>query len=132
MNDRLQRLKRILDSIQKTSECRMNNTEKNSKLNGFLTARDLYCLSAPNFLNDNVLLFFLYHLSSHLPNVLVFDTFFYPSVIIDGEISLPSIDKWTKKMNLQAKNLFLIPINLYNHWITIIATKKQQNFHFFY
>ena len=130
MNDRLKRLKQILQSIPK-SEQNDDNHKDLTSLNGYLTRRDFDCLNAPNYLNDNVIFYYLCHLFSNISNAMVFDPLFYSSVVKNGKVSLPSLEKWTKRKALNFIDSFFLPLNTGNHWILIAIMKNEKNIYFY-
>jgi sentrin-specific protease 1 len=84
-----------------------------------ITRRDLQTLKGLNWLNDEVINFYMSLLcersnseNSNLKTY-AFTTFFYPKLIKDGYTSLR---RWTRKVDIFAHDLILVPIHLGMHW----------------
>lgn len=84
-----------------------------------ITTRDLRTLQGSNWLNDEILNFYFELLlersksNSTLPNLHIFNTFFYPRLKNGG---FSQIRRWTKKIDIFSFDMILIPIHLGIHW----------------
>lgn len=83
-----------------------------------ITGHDLRTLSGKEWLNDEVINFYVNLIQerskdSKLPSVYAFSTFFYPKLMSSGHSSLR---RWTKKVDIFAHDLILVPVHLGFHW----------------
>ena len=84
-----------------------------------ITRRDIQTLKGLNWLNDEIINFYMNLIcerstaNTGMIKCYAFSTFFYPKLLKDGYNSLR---RWTKKVDLFAHNLVLIPIHLGLHW----------------
>jgi sentrin-specific protease 1 len=91
-----------------------------------ITRRDIQTLNRLNWLNDEIINFYMNlicersqnksanHASDYLDlSCYAFSTFFYPKLLKDG---YGSLKRWTRKVDLFTYNLILIPIHLGLHW----------------
>lgn len=88
------------------------------KFNTQITRHDISTLDGLNWLNDEVINFYMNLLiergkNDNYPNVYAFNTFFYPKLLKTG---FASIRRWTKKVDLFSHDLLLIPVHLGMHW----------------
>uniref|UniRef100_A0A3B3DN67 SUMO specific peptidase 1 n=1 Tax=Oryzias melastigma TaxID=30732 RepID=A0A3B3DN67_ORYME len=88
-----------------------------------LTRKDLQTLSNLNWLNDEVINFYMNLLverskDPNLPSVNTFNTFFYPKLCSNGYYA---VRRWTKKMDIFAKDILLVPIHLGMHWCLSVS-----------
>ncbi|KAK4301541.1 hypothetical protein Pmani_026319 [Petrolisthes manimaculis] len=89
-----------------------------SKFNTQITRHDISTLAGLNWLNDEVVNFYMNLLmergkNDNFPNVYAFNTFFYPKLVKTG---FSSVRRWTRKVDLFSHDLLLIPIHLGVHW----------------
>ncbi|CAF0716238.1 unnamed protein product [Brachionus calyciflorus] len=91
-------------------------------INGFgagITRRDIQTLKGLNWLNDEIINFYMSLLCERSQNdqsllkVHAFTTFFYPKLIKDGYSTLR---RWTRKIDIFSHDLILIPVHLGLHW----------------
>ncbi|XP_029011363.1 sentrin-specific protease 1 [Betta splendens] len=93
-----------------------------------LTRKDLQTLSNLNWLNDEVINFYMNLLVERskdpsLPSVNTFNTFFYPKLRSSG---YSAVRRWTKKMDIFSKDILLIPVHLGVHWcLSVIDFRKK-------
>ncbi|KAG8325040.1 SUMO1 sentrin specific peptidase 1 [Homalodisca vitripennis] len=83
-----------------------------------LTRNDIQTLNRLNWLNDEVINFYLNLIMERSKQdknmaVYAFNTFFYPKLISQGYNSLK---RWTKKVDIFDKEFLLVPIHLGIHW----------------
>ncbi|VDM51647.1 unnamed protein product [Angiostrongylus costaricensis] len=89
-----------------------------------LTRRDLSTLSDRNWLNDQVIDFYLQLIcqrseaTENLPKVYAFNTFFYLNISTKG---YDSVRRWTRKVDIFEYDLLLVPIHLEAHWCLAIV-----------
>ncbi|CAG9862807.1 unnamed protein product [Phyllotreta striolata] len=102
------------------------NGDKNEvltkKFNLNITRRDILTLAGLNWLNDEVINFYMNMIiergkDSKYPKSFAFNTFFYPKLIRDGAQSLR---RWTKRVDLFEHDLICVPIHLGMHWCMAI------------
>ncbi|XP_047222794.1 sentrin-specific protease 1 isoform X2 [Girardinichthys multiradiatus] len=93
-----------------------------------LTRKDLQTLSNLNWLNDEVINFYMNLLverskEPNFPSVNTFNTFFYPKLRSSG---YSTVRRWTKKMDIFAKDILLVPVHLGMHWcLSVVDFRKK-------
>lgn len=95
--------------------------------------RDLKTLTGLNWLNDEVINFYMNLLiergkEENYPNVYAMNTFFYPKLLSGGHASLK---RWTRKIDIFAQDIVVVPIHLGIHWCmaTINFQSKSVNYY---
>lgn len=89
--------------------------------------KDFDRLSGDEFLNDNLILFYLKLIQQNHPelktNLHVFNSFFYEKIkrFTDKKRDYEAVRSWTTKANLFSKDLIIIPINHKMHWFVAIV-----------
>lgn len=88
-----------------------------------LRRKDLQTLSNLNWLNDEVINFYMNLLVERskdpsLPSVNTFNTFFYPKLRSSG---YSAVRRWTKKMDIFSKDILLVPVHLGVHWCLSVS-----------
>ncbi|KAM9855422.1 sentrin-specific protease 1 [Aulostomus maculatus] len=98
-----------------------------------LTRKDLQTLSHLNWLNDEVINFYMNLLVERskdpsLPSVNTFNTFFYPRLRSSG---YTAVRRWTKKMDIFSKDILLVPVHLGVHWcLSVVDFRKKAVMYF--
>ncbi|GAA6222758.1 sentrin-specific protease 1-like [Lates japonicus] len=98
-----------------------------------LTRKDLHTLSNLNWLNDEVINFYMNLLVERskdpsLPSVNTFNTFFYPKLRSSG---YSAVRRWTKKMDIFSKDILLVPVHLGVHWcLSVVDFRKKAIMYF--
>ncbi|XP_013874088.1 sentrin-specific protease 1 isoform X3 [Austrofundulus limnaeus] len=93
-----------------------------------LTRKDFQTLSNLNWLNDEVINFYMNLLverskDPNMPSVNTFNTFFYPKLRSSG---YSAVRRWTKRMDIFAKDLLLVPVHLGMHWcLSVVDFRKK-------
>ncbi|CAG07397.1 unnamed protein product, partial [Tetraodon nigroviridis] len=93
-----------------------------------LTRKDLQTLSNLNWLNDEVINFYMNLLMErsqkpNFPSVNAFNTFFYPKLRKSGYCA---VRRWTKKTDIFSKDILLVPIHLGVHWcLSVVDFRKR-------
>lgn len=93
-----------------------------------LTRKDLQTLSNLNWLNDEVINFYMNLLVERskdpsLPSVNTFNTFFFPKLRSSG---YSAVRRWTKRMDIFSKDILLVPVHLGVHWcLSVIDFRKK-------
>lgn len=97
--------------------------------------KDMYMLYPGTWLNDEIINFYMVLLmdraanssnSNAFPAIHCFNTFFCSTLREQG---YDKVKRWTKKVDIFAKDLLLIPINQSYHWtLGVIDLKKKQVF----
>jgi hypothetical protein len=101
-----------------------------------ITGADMRCLQDGEYLNDNIINFYLMYLwdslSERWEDVHIFNSFFY-SQLTNGKLNYSSnnsntperfhvrVKSWTKKINIFDKKLTIIPINYRHHWYLAVV-----------
>ncbi|XP_046651654.1 sentrin-specific protease 1-like isoform X3 [Daphnia pulicaria] len=93
-----------------------------------ITRRDVKTLSGLNWLNDQVINFYLTLVmerssSGDWPKAYAFNTFFYPKLMSSGHGGLK---RWTRKVDLFQQDIILIPVHLGLHWCLATVCPKEQ------
>ncbi|XP_011163719.2 sentrin-specific protease 1 [Solenopsis invicta] len=94
-----------------------------------ITRKDLYTLADLNWLNDEVINFYMNLLiargtsSDKHPKVHAMNTFFYPKLLSGGHSSLK---RWTRKVDIFAQDLMVVPIHLDIHWCMSIVDFRDK------
>lgn len=89
--------------------------------------KDFDRLSGDEFLNDNLILFYLKLIQQNHPELKtklhVFNSFFYEKIkrFTDKKRDYEAVRSWTTKANLFSKDLIIIPINHKMHWFVAIV-----------
>ncbi|XP_071638127.1 sentrin-specific protease 1-like [Temnothorax longispinosus] len=125
-----------LNTWEKLNEQRCNQIIKDfhnmEAVEGFglrLTRKDLYTLADSNWLNDEVINFYMNLLiargtsSDVYPKVLAMNTFFYSKLLSGGHSSLK---RWTRKVDIFAQDLVVVPVHLYVHWCMAIIDFRDK------
>ncbi|VWU51740.1 sentrin-specific protease 1, putative, partial [Hepatocystis sp. ex Piliocolobus tephrosceles] len=127
------------------------------KFNVALLYSQIKCLINNNWLNDEVINFYLSILQEYnqdgekrnqynLPKIYTFSTFFYQSLSMNGSYNYNKVSRWTKrkKVDIFTYDLILIPLHIGgNHWtlgaidmknkkIKLYDSLNKQNKNFFY
>lgn len=95
-----------------------------------ITRKDLYTLADLNWLNDEVINFYMNLLiargtsSNKNPKVHAMNTFFYPKLLSGGHSSLR---RWTRKVDIFAQDLMVVPIHLDIHWCMSIVDFRNKS-----
>ncbi|XP_042348412.1 sentrin-specific protease 1 [Plectropomus leopardus] len=98
-----------------------------------LTRKDLQTLSNLNWLNDEVINFYMNLLVERskdpsLPSVNTFNTFFYPKLRSSG---YSAVRRWTKKTDIFSKDILLVPVHLGVHWcLSVVDFRKKAIMYF--
>lgn len=98
-----------------------------------LTGKDLQTLNNLNWLNDEVINFYMNLLVERskdpgLPSVNTFNTFFYPKLRSSG---YSAVRRWTKKMDIFSKDILLVPVHLGVHWcLSVVDFRKKAILYF--
>ncbi|KAK7311689.1 hypothetical protein RJT34_09980 [Clitoria ternatea] len=99
-----------------------------------LSKRDVDLLQPDTFINDTIIDFYIQYLKNQIqeeekPRFHFFNSFFFrkladmdknPSSASDGKAAFLRVRKWTRKVNLFAKDYIFIPVNFSLHWSLIV------------
>ncbi|KAK8465265.1 hypothetical protein PHAVU_009G037600 [Phaseolus vulgaris] len=99
-----------------------------------LSKRDVDLLQPDTFINDTIIDFYIQYLKNQIPEeekprFHFFNSFFFrkladmdknPSSASDGKAAFLRVRKWTRKVNLFAKDYIFIPVNFNLHWSLIV------------
>lgn len=91
-------------------------------------ADDIERLDEGEFLNDNLINFYLRYLQEQhketLPRVYIFSTFFYEKLKVarPGKINYEGVKSWTTKIDLFNYDYVVIPVNENAHWYLAIIS----------
>ncbi|RZC15824.1 putative ubiquitin-like-specific protease 2B isoform A [Glycine soja] len=99
-----------------------------------LSKRDVDLLQPDTFINDTIIDFYIQYLKNQIPDMEkhrfhFFNSFFFrkladmdknPSSASDGKAAFLRVRKWTRKVNLFAKDYIFIPVNFNLHWSLIV------------
>ncbi|XP_012697180.2 sentrin-specific protease 1 [Clupea harengus] len=93
-----------------------------------ITRKDLQTLSHLNWLNDEVINFYMNLLVERskrpdLPSAYTFNTFFFPKLRSAG---FSAVRRWTKKVDLFSHDILLVPVHLGVHWcLSVVDFRKR-------
>uniref|UniRef100_A0A914PSQ9 Ubiquitin-like protease family profile domain-containing protein n=1 Tax=Panagrolaimus davidi TaxID=227884 RepID=A0A914PSQ9_9BILA len=103
--------------------------------------KDLKTLSGLNWLNDEVINFYLDLVvkrskeDGSLPKVYAFQTFFYTKLIQKG---YDSVKRWTRKIDVFDYDIWIVPVHLkhywskkYDHWCMAIVDVQSQRIEYY-
>lgn len=98
------------------------------KFNIQITRRDIATLDGLNWLNDEVVNFYMNLLmergqNDNYPSVYAFNTFFYPKII---KMGFSGVKRWTKKVDIFNHELLLVPVHLGMHWCLATINVKDK------
>ncbi|XP_046753595.1 sentrin-specific protease-like [Diprion similis] len=99
-----------------------------------ITRKDIHTLSGLNWLNDEVINFYMNLLivrgnsGGNFPKVHVMNTFFYPKLLSGGHSSLK---RWTRKVDIFSKEMLVVPIHLGMHWCMSIVDFRDKTIRYF-
>nr|XP_021197052.2 sentrin-specific protease 1 isoform X1 [Helicoverpa armigera] len=103
------------------------------KFNLRIHRRDLQTLSGLNWLNDEVINFYMNLLMQRseerkdLPKVYATNTFFYPKLMQSGQAGLR---RWTRKVDIFAHDLLVVPVHLGVHWCVALVHMRSRRVHY--
>lgn len=100
-----------------------------------ITRKDIHTLYGLNWLNDEVINFYMNLLiargngsNDKYPRVHAMNTFFYPKLINGGHASLK---RWTRKIDVFAQDILVVPIHLGIHWCMSIVDFRDKSIRYF-
>lgn len=99
-----------------------------------LTRRDIQTLKGLNWLNDEVINFYMHLImerskqKSSFPKVYAFNTFFYPKLMNGGHSGLK---RWTKKVDVFSYDIILVPVHLGMHWCMAVVDFRRKEVRYY-
>jgi len=98
-----------------------------------ITVRDLRTLQGLNWLNDEVINFYMGMIVKRsegpdYPKVWAFSTFFYPKLIDGGHAS---VKRWSKKVDLFSCSLIFVPVHLGMHWCLAVVDMDTKEINYY-
>lgn len=98
-----------------------------------IARRDLKTLGGLNWLNDEVINFYMNLIMERgnlpkFPKVYAMNTFFYPKLVKDGH---SSVRRWTRKVDIFAHDIIVVPIHLRMHWCMAIIDFRNQEINYY-
>ncbi|XP_017773058.1 PREDICTED: sentrin-specific protease-like [Nicrophorus vespilloides] len=99
-----------------------------SKFSLNISRRDMMTLSGLNWLNDEVINFYMNLIIQRgkigkFPSAFAFNTFFYPKLLKDGH---SSIRRWTRKVDVFSHDLICVPIHMSMHWCMAVIDFRSK------
>ncbi|KAM3084305.1 hypothetical protein ACMFMF_001662 [Clarireedia jacksonii] len=96
--------------------------------------QDIERLDEGEFLNDNLIMFYLYWLEQQHPHladrVYVHNTFFYASLTNTAKgrrgINYEAVQRWTAKVDLPSYDYIIVPVNEHTHWYVAIICNASR------
>ncbi|XP_044750575.1 sentrin-specific protease-like isoform X2 [Coccinella septempunctata] len=105
------------------------------KFNLNITRKDILTLAGLNWLNDEVINFYMNLImdrsntgNGNYPKSYCFNTFFYPKLLKDGPESLR---RWTRRVDLFSMDIICIPIHLGVHWCMSIIDFRNKSIKYY-
>ncbi|XP_055482180.1 sentrin-specific protease 2-like [Psammomys obesus] len=94
-----------------------------------ITREDLWTLKNTQWLNDKIINFYMNLLMERnqnqgYPALHAFNTFFYTKLKFGG---YRSVKRWTRAVNLFAKELILVPVHLDVHWSLVVTDLRKKS-----
>lgn len=107
---------------------------KTGKKTATVDKQDIYRLDNGEFLNDNLIMFYLLWLeqqhSELASRVYVHNTFFYASLTktVKGKkgINYEAVERWTAKVDLLSYDYIIVPVNENTHWYVAIISNAPK------
>ncbi|KAI9557901.1 hypothetical protein GHT06_014653 [Daphnia sinensis] len=98
-----------------------------------ITRRDIKTLADCNWLNDQIVNFYLSLIversqSDGRPKVFAFNTLFYPKLISSGYAAL---ERWTKDVDLFEKDVILVPVHSGCHWSLATICPQEKTIQYY-
>ncbi|XP_015112467.1 sentrin-specific protease 1 [Diachasma alloeum] len=98
-----------------------------------ITRKDIHTLSGLNWLNDEVINFYMNLLiergkGEKYPNVYAMNTFFYPKLLSGGHSVLK---RWTRKVDIFAQDIVVVPVHLQMHWCMSIIDFRDKSIRYY-
>ncbi|KAF4096658.1 sentrin-specific protease 1 [Onychostoma macrolepis] len=98
-----------------------------------ITRKDLQTLNQLNWLNDEVINFYMNLLverskQSNLPSAYTFNTFFFPKLRSSG---YNAVCRWTKKVDIFSVDIILVPVHLGVHWCLSVVDFRKKSITYF-
>jgi len=117
-------------------------------VNGFgleVTRKDLLTLKGSNWLNDEVINFYMELLFDRsknkskdgdgdvpMCNCYFFSSFFYSKIFYDQkEYNYKAVARWTKKLSIFALDKLIFPVHLSNHWCLAVINFRDKRFEYY-
>ena len=101
---------------------------------------DIKCLQSNNYLNDNIIHYYLKYIFNKLllikfkKKVFIFSTYLYTMlydyIISNNVYARLKLIRHVKKINLFEQKVVIFPINFNNHWSVVILLKINTNYKF--
>ncbi|KAJ8960728.1 hypothetical protein NQ318_020020 [Aromia moschata] len=103
------------------------------KFNLNITRRDIQTLAGLNWLNDEVINFYMNLIiergrDARWPRAYAFNTFFYLRLAKDGPQALR---RWTKRVDIFAHDLVCVPVHLGMHWCMAIVDFRDRSIRYY-
>lgn len=99
-----------------------------------ITRKDIDTLKGLNWLNDEVINFYMAMIvqrgndNDNFPKIYATNTFFYPRLMEKGHVALK---RWTRKVDIFAHDLMLIPVHLGMHWCLATINFKKKGVYYY-
>ncbi|CAL2050736.1 unnamed protein product [Caenorhabditis brenneri] len=96
--------------------------------------KDLLKLKRPNWLNDNIINYYLQLVCDRsvqnpaYPKTYAFNTFFYKDIITKG---YSSVKRWTRKVDIFLFEMILVPVHLGSHWCLAVIDMVERKIEFY-
>ncbi|KHJ80205.1 hypothetical protein OESDEN_20124 [Oesophagostomum dentatum] len=123
------------DLCQRVWNRRSSQSEEFSEGFGIkLTRKDLSTLSGLDWLNDEVINFYLQLVcerstkAKDLPKTYAFNTFFYANISTKG---YASVKRWTRKVDIFAHDVLLVPVHLSVHWCMAVIDLERKRIDYY-
>lgn len=98
-----------------------------------VSRKDLETLSGLNWLNDEIIYFYMNLLmerskNENYPSVYAFNTFFYPKLMNHGHSALK---RWTRKEDIFSYDLLLVPVHMGMHWCLAVIDFRHKKIRYY-
>ncbi len=99
-----------------------------------ITRKDLDTLRGLNWLNDEIINFYLQMIversktNDNWPNVYATNTFFYPKLKTSGHAA---VRRWTRKVDIFSFDIIFVPVHLDVHWCLSVIDLRKKGVYFY-
>lgn len=103
------------------------------KFNVEMTRKNLLCLNDRQWLNDEVINFYMNLLGERKTKLKChfFNTFFYAKLTQRDKYDYISVKRWTKNVDLFKMDKIFVPIHLGTHWTLAVINLKDKRFEYY-
>ncbi|KAK6165340.1 hypothetical protein SNE40_022286 [Patella caerulea] len=136
VEDKETKLVELTPDMNKVIDIAIGNGPLKTVSEGFkikITREDIQTLKGLNWLNDQVINFYLKMLmergdGDNMARVHAFNTFFYPKLARCGH---SGVRRWTKRVDVLSADFILVPVHLGVHWCLAIIDFRKKSIRYY-